>query len=77
MTQHNSLILRPGPNGEIAYLIAIKEADEMVKKGTAVRLPDGVYREVKVAAPKKAPAKKAAAEKATYSTKEMKPAEKV
>ena len=73
MTQHNSLILKPGPNGEIAHLIAIKDADEMVKKGTAVRLPDGVYREVKVVAPKKAaPAKK----KADYKTKEMKPAKK-
>ena len=74
MTQHNSLILRPGPNGEIAHLIAIKEADEMVKKGTAVRLPDGVYREVKVVAPKKAPAP--AKNGADYATKEMKPAKK-
>ena len=73
MTQHNSLILRPGPNGEIAYLIAIKEADAMVKKGTAVRMPDGVYREVKVVAPKKAePVQK----DADYATKEMKPAKK-
>ena len=72
MTQHNSLILKPGPNGEMAHLISIKEADEMVAKGAAVRLPDGVYRELKVVASKKASAKK----KADYTTKEMKPAKK-
>lgn len=71
--QHDSLILRPGPNGEIAHLISVKEADDLVKKGEAVRLPDGIYREVKVV---KAPVKKPAAKKTTYSTKEMKPAAK-
>ena len=77
MTQHNSLILKPGPVGEIAELIAIEDADKLVAEGKAVRLPDGIYREVHKIA-KKEPAEKAEAEKkpaekkaATYKTKDM------
>ena len=72
MTQHNSLILKPGPVGEIAELIAIEDADKLVADGKAVRLPDGIYREVHKVV-KKEPAEKAEAE---YTTKEMTPSKK-
>ena len=61
------LILRKIPTGpgELAYMIEDDEATRLVDAGKAIRLPDGVLREVE--APKKPAAKKAA----TYKTKDM------
>lgn len=61
------LILRKIPTGpgELAHMIEDDEATRLVEAGKAIRLPDGVLREVE--APKK-PAKKKAA---TYKTKDM------
>jgi hypothetical protein len=62
------LILRKIPTGpgELAHVIHDDEATKLVKAGKAVRLPDGVLREV-VAPAKAKKAKKAA----TYKTKDM------
>jgi hypothetical protein len=61
------LILRKIANGpgELAHMIEDSEADRLVAAGEAIRLHDGVLREVD--APTK-PAKKAAA---SYKTKDM------
>ena len=62
----------PGGNGmDTAYEVHDDVATKMVEEGKAIRLPDGVLREVvKVEKPK---AKKVEAE---YTTKEMKPVKK-
>lgn len=63
MAQSFYLILRPAPNtatGEMAYQITAAEAQAALKDGSAVMLPDGILREVKV-------------RKATYSRKDMAP----
>ena len=61
------LILRKIPTGpgELAYMIEDDEATRLVDAGKAVRLPDGVLREVEGS---KKPATKKAA---TYKTKDM------
>ena len=63
------LILRQHPTGpgELAHEIHDDEATKLVAEGKAVRLADGVLREV--VAPAKAPAK--AKKAATYKTKDM------